>query len=53
MTGTDTCDSDSLDDAYDADNGGTIVVVRFDGADQPDYLDTDGDNDGIADHRRQ
>ncbi len=48
-TGTDT-DGDGLDDAYDADNGGTpIVVVNTDGTDQPDYLDTDSDNDGVAD----
>ncbi|MEZ5597581.1 MAG: hypothetical protein R3E84_14540 [Pseudomonadales bacterium] len=48
-TGVDT-DGDGLDDAYDTDNGGTIIsLANTDGADQPDYLDTDSDNDGIED----
>ena len=48
-TGVDT-DGDGLDNAYDADNGGTpIVIANTDGADDPDYLDTDSDNDGILD----
>ncbi|MFS4417967.1 gliding motility-associated C-terminal domain-containing protein [Maribacter sp. 2307ULW6-5] len=43
-------DGDGLDDAYDTDNGGTAVVpVNTDGADEPDYLDTDSDNDGLTD----
>ncbi|MDH3640521.1 MAG: OmpA family protein, partial [Gammaproteobacteria bacterium] len=47
--GTDT-DGDGLDDAYDPADGGTpIVVVNTDGADQPDYLDPDSDNDGVLD----
>ncbi len=48
-SGNDT-DNDGLDDAYDADNGGTpIVPVNTDGVDNPDYLDTDSDDDGIPD----
>lgn len=43
-------DGDGLDDAYDTDNGGTALVpVNTDGADAPDYLDVDSDNDGISD----
>jgi hypothetical protein len=37
---------DGLDDAYGP-NG--ILVVNTDGADQPDYLDLDSDNDGDSD----
>jgi len=48
-TGSDT-DGDGLDDAYDVDNGGTpIIIANTDGADEPDYLDNDSDNDGVAD----
>jgi len=48
-TGNDT-DGDGIDDAYDADNGGTpIVLANTDGADNPDYLDLDSDNDGMTD----
>ena len=48
-TGTDS-DGDGLDDAYDPDSGGTaIVAVNSDGADNPDYLDGDSDNDTIPD----
>ena len=48
-TGNDT-DDDGLDNAYDTDNGGSaIVVVNTDTADQPDYLDSDSDNDGVPD----
>jgi hypothetical protein len=43
-------DGDGLDDAFDADNGGTsIVPVNSDGLDNPDYIDTDSDNDGLLD----
>ncbi|PRP67259.1 T9SS type B sorting domain-containing protein [Nonlabens agnitus] len=38
--------NDGLDDAYPA---GGITPENTDGADQPDYLDTDSDNDGIPD----
>ncbi len=48
-TGNDT-DGDGLDDAYDTDNSGTAVpVTNTDGTDNPDYIDTDSDNDGIED----
>ncbi len=48
-SGNDT-DNDGLDNAYDTDNGGTpITVVNTDGADQPDYLDLDSDNDTVPD----
>ncbi|NNE60937.1 MAG: hypothetical protein HKN35_08590, partial [Woeseia sp.] len=43
-------DGDGLDNAYDTDNGGiAIVIANSDSADQPDYLDTDSDNDGVLD----
>ena len=43
-------DGDSLDDAYDVDNGGTpIVITNTDTVDDPDYLDLDSDNDGVPD----
>jgi len=46
-SGTDT-DGDGIDNAYDADQGGTSLAtpVNTDGADNPDYLDTDSDNEG-------
>ena len=48
-TGTDT-DNDGLDDAYDADNGGTPVTnPDTDNDDTVDALDLDSDNDGIND----
>ena len=48
-SGSDT-DSDGIDNAYDGNNGGTsIVPVNTDGADTPDYLDLDSDNDALAD----
>ena len=47
--GVDT-DGDGIDDAYDPDNGGTALIpVNTDGVDNPDYLDTDTDNDGVLD----
>ncbi len=53
--GVDT-DEDGIDDAFDVDcatcggvTGVAIVPVNTDGADAPDYLDTDSDNDGILD----
>ncbi|NPA94589.1 MAG: tandem-95 repeat protein [Thermodesulfobacteria bacterium] len=48
--GTDS-DGDGLDDRYDPDNNATLLVdpVNTDGADEPDYLDTDSDNDGDSD----
>ncbi|MEL7447874.1 MAG: OmpA family protein [Pseudomonadota bacterium] len=43
-------DGDGLDDAYDADDGGTpIVVQNTDGTGAPDYLDTDADGDNVPD----
>ncbi|MDH3767554.1 MAG: hypothetical protein OES99_03775, partial [Gammaproteobacteria bacterium] len=43
-------DGDGLDDRYDSDNGGAaIIIVNTDTLDQPDYLDTDSDNDGVGD----
>ena len=47
-TGLDT-DKDGIDNAYDKDVAGNIVPINTDGADMPDYLDFDSDNDGIAD----
>ncbi|MFT3705609.1 MAG: Ig-like domain-containing protein [Agriterribacter sp.] len=48
-TGADS-DGDGLDNAYDASTGGTsIIPVNTDGADNPDYLDLDSDNDGDSD----
>ena len=48
-------DGDGIDDAYDTDDtafggdGSGILPVNTDGTDNPDYLDTDTDNDGIPD----
>jgi|GEM_PF-368331 len=43
-------DKDGLDDAFDADYGGTTNgLVNADGTDAYDHLDTDSDNDGILD----
>jgi hypothetical protein len=53
-TGLD-ADGDGIDDAYDNDDvnfggaGSGIVPNNQDGTDNPDYLDLDTDNDGIAD----
>ncbi len=56
-SGTDT-DGDGIDDAYDnVDTNGTfggnanngIIPTNTDGADNPDYLDLDADNDGKPD----
>ncbi len=54
-TGND-ADGDGLDDAYDADDAsadpdasGGLTPVNTDGADAPDYLDGDSDNDGVDD----
>jgi uncharacterized repeat protein (TIGR01451 family) len=48
---TDT-DNDGLDDAYDADNGGTVIPNEdFDGDDNKNFLDLDSDGDGIIDTR--
>lgn len=44
-------DSDGLLDVYDANNGGTAIIpVNTDGTDNLDYLDTDSDNDTVADN---
>lgn len=44
-SGTDT-DGDGVDDNYDNDNGGTpITPTNSDGTDEPDYRDTNSDND--------
>ena len=43
-------DGDGLDDRYDPSEGGVaIVIANTDGMGQPDYLDTDADDDGVAD----
>jgi len=43
-------DGDGLDNAYDTDNGGTAIIpVNTDGTDNPDYLDTDSDNQDGSD----
>ena len=54
-TGTDT-DGDGIDNAYDNNNaafGGNanngITPNNHDGLDNPDYTDTDSDNDGVSD----
>ncbi|MCW5912575.1 MAG: gliding motility-associated C-terminal domain-containing protein [Cyclobacteriaceae bacterium] len=47
--GVDT-DGDGIDDRFDIHNGGTALIpVNTDGADNPDYLDTDTDNDTYPD----
>lgn len=39
-------DGDGVDDSYDNDNGGTpLTPVNSDGTDEPDYRDTNSDND--------
>ncbi|MEE9407155.1 MAG: LamG-like jellyroll fold domain-containing protein [Polaribacter sp.] len=54
-SGVDT-DNDGLDDAYDPDctpcgliTGVPVPITNTDGVDNPDYIDTDADNDGILD----
>ncbi|MFK5889509.1 MAG: T9SS type A sorting domain-containing protein [Flavobacteriaceae bacterium] len=43
-------DGDGLDNAYDTDSGGTTLnPVNTDATDNPDYLDTDSDNEGAND----
>jgi len=45
-------DNDGLDNAYDATSGhggNGVTPVNTDGADNPDYLDLNSDNDGITD----
>jgi hypothetical protein len=49
-------DNDGIDDTYDVDCnpcgsifGHAIRPVNSDGIDEPDYLDTDSDNDGVPD----
>ncbi|MEQ9442437.1 MAG: T9SS type A sorting domain-containing protein [Cyclobacteriaceae bacterium] len=39
-------DADGLADSVDPENGGTaLIIINTDGTDNPDYLDTDSDND--------
>ncbi|NOG57815.1 MAG: hypothetical protein HND54_08790 [Bacteroidetes bacterium] len=48
-SGTDS-DGDGIDDNFDMDLGANLLVpVNTDGADNPDYIDTDSDNDGDLD----
>ena len=43
-------DGDGIDDAYDPDNGGVYFVpVNTEGTGNPDYTDTDSDDDGELD----
>jgi len=43
-------DGDGVDDVFDADLGGFLLTpVNTDELDNPDYTDTDSDNDGISD----
>tara|TARA_R110002096_G_scaffold387403_4_gene581585 strand:+ start:15828 stop:20795 length:4968 start_codon:yes stop_codon:yes gene_type:complete len=43
-------DGDGIDDAFDPDLSNSLLVpVNTDGTDEPDYLDTDSDNDGYSD----
>ncbi len=43
-------DGDGIDNVFDIDSGGTPTnPVNTDGTDNPDYLDTDSDNDGLLD----
>lgn len=58
-SGTD-ADQDGIDDSYDTDdlitigigglNGTYIIPVNTDGADTPDYIDTNSDNDADSDY---
>ncbi|KZS42876.1 hypothetical protein AWE51_16030 [Aquimarina aggregata] len=43
-------DRDGMDDNFDPDNGGTPQgYINTDGTDNPDFLDTDSNNDGVLD----
>lgn len=44
-------DGDGIDNAFDPDSGGTLSSspVNTDGTDNPDYIDTDSDNDAVFD----
>ncbi len=49
ITSLDT-DGDGLKDVYDADNGGTYInPINSDSDGDPDYLDTDSDDDNVPD----
>ncbi|MBP2831627.1 DUF4114 domain-containing protein [Aquimarina sp. U1-2] len=49
LSGNDT-DRDGMDDIFDPDNGGTPQgLINTDGTDNPDFLDTDSNNDGVLD----
>ena len=43
-------DSDGLDNAYEGSGNEGVSPVNTDGEDQPDYLDSDTDNDLVADN---
>ncbi|MFH6604819.1 gliding motility-associated C-terminal domain-containing protein [Maribacter algicola] len=43
-------DGDGLDNAYEGTGDQGLTVVNTDGADEPDYLDRDTDNDTVADN---
>ena len=44
-------DNDGIDNAYDASSSNSFLSpVDTDGADEPDYLDTDSDNDNVPDN---
>lgn len=48
-SGTDS-DGDGIDDNFDTDSGNSLTTpVNIDGTDNPDFLDTDTDNDGDSD----
>lgn len=43
-------DGDGIDNNFDTDNGSALITpVNVEGADDPDYIDTDSDNDGDLD----
>ena len=49
LSGTDS-DYDGIDDNFDPDNGNALITpVNTDATDNPDYTDTDADNDGDLD----
>ncbi|EAR00635.1 T9SS C-terminal target domain-containing protein [Maribacter sp. HTCC2170] len=48
-TGNDS-DEDGLDDAYEGVDDDGLTPVNTDGADEPDYLDSDSDNDLVPDN---
>jgi gliding motility-associated-like protein len=43
-------DNDGLDDAYEGTDNDGIVPVNTDGTDEPDYIDSDTDNDTVLDN---